>query len=164
MSHEHLPSQTLENPDTNDPDYAPEKLEGINEAAASAVYVLSDAIKGNRHHGIAETSKGLRGIVEGSIPGGKVEGLFDGSTLEDINITLHGEDGEHVVRIEKPESGRPMIYLDDIPATAEDMPSVVGVIEQIKAEREAENQEEPVIEEADDEDEQAKKNSGDMVA
>lgn len=137
MKHEHSPSPTLDNSENDNHEYAPEKLEGIDQAAAGAVYILKD---GNGRKGVAETSKGLREVTTGSIPGGDVEGQAEHGVLKDIYINLQGEDGEHTVQIENPEASHPIIYLDGQPATAEDMPSVVGVIEQIKAERQAQRE------------------------
>lgn len=136
-NHEILSIQNSEQ-DTENSEYIPNKLEGIDQAASGAAAVLEDAIDGNRKIGVSETDRGLRGIVEAPVPGGSITGLFDGQSLDQITIAINGEDGqEHVVRIDKPESVNPMLFLDDTPATAEDLPSVVAVIEQIKAEREA---------------------------
>lgn len=137
MSHETFPSPTLDTNETDNPEYAPEKLQGIDQAAAGAIYILKD---GNGRKGVSETDKGLREVTTGSIPGGNVEGQAEHGVLKDIYINLQGEDGEHTVQIENPESSHPIIYLDGQPATAEDMPSVVGVIEQIKAERQAQRE------------------------
>lgn len=141
---ESFPSQNTEADDQNQ-EYSPDKLEGVDEAAASATSVLESSIEGKRHIGVSDTERGLRGIVEAPTPGGSVTGLFDGNKLDQIKITLHSEDGtEHIVEIDKPESETPRINLDNTPATAVDMPSVVAVINQIKADRKAmqENDEE----------------------
>lgn len=129
------------NPDLenkHEDEYQPEKLEGVDKAAAGALNVIEEAIKGERHVGVSDTERGLRGIVDAPVPGGYVIGLFDNAQLDQIEITLDGESGDgHTVRIDKPESGSPVIYLDGVPAIAEDMPSIVTVIEQINTEREA---------------------------
>lgn len=138
MSHHEIPSSIPNREYIERPEYAPEKLEGVDQAAAGAVSVLEEAINGERHIAVSETERGLRGVVEASVPGGRVRGLFANQQLDQIEIALQSEDGnEHVVRIDKPESGSPMLYLDGVPANAEDMPSVAAVIDQIKAEREA---------------------------
>lgn len=119
--------------------YAPEKLEGIDRVAANAVEVLKEAMGGSRRVGISETDRGLQGIVEAPVPDGNVAGFFEGDKkLDRIVLSLSGENGkEHIITIDKPESGSPMLYLDGTPANAEDLPSVAAVIEQIKVERQA---------------------------
>lgn len=124
-----------DNTESLDSNYGPEDLENIDRAVAVAIGIIQEAMRGDRRMDTSETGRGLRGFVDANVPGGNIKGFFEGISLDLVTISLEGDDGkEHPLTINKPESNTPTIYLDGQSASGEALPSVVSVLEQIKAE------------------------------
>lgn len=120
------PQEQTERLDLEDsyPEYSVEELEGMDDAAGHAADMVEAAVKnGGVHHEVTHTSRGLRGRVAD----GGVEALFDGNTLEQVNITIGSGDSQHVVTIDQVEAD-PVILLDGKPIDPSDIPSAQAVV------------------------------------
>lgn len=153
-----VPQETEDQPEAQEqdaPEYSPDDLDGIDSAAAAASEVIVQAIDSNRtNREVVETSEGLRGYVHDTFSGGTLEGLFEGSTLRRVNLLLSDGEGQRELSIVDPESAHPQLLLDGQHVNPEDVPSAMAVIDAVRDERSAQ-QEQPVVSEeaADPEDE-----------
>lgn len=142
---EKLPTTSnVEDPEHNEDEVTPEQLEHLQEAADGASIVLQTAmLNGEPREGTVETAEGLRGFIESTIPGGRVEGLYSGTgkdaELKEINLFLEGGNGTYdTVSVELKEGGQVEFYANGERVQPEQVPAVVAMVEQIQQEQAAE--------------------------
>ncbi|HEY1085971.1 MAG TPA: hypothetical protein VGE34_04585 [Candidatus Saccharimonadales bacterium] len=136
-----------ENKDAQDlaPRYSTEELGNIENAATSTENILENALKnGEPRSSVTETDRGVKGVIDTSVPGGSMEATFNGigedAELEEIDIMLE-EDSDgmtHDIAVKHMDMPPPEIFVDGALVQPQDIPAVEAVIEQIQQEQEAE--------------------------
>lgn len=126
------------------PEYSADDLGSIEQAAESTIGVLESALKnGEPRSSVIETDRGMKGVVDASVPGGSMEATFngfgEGAEPEEIYIRLdEGQDGtSHGIAVKHMDMPPPEIFVDGTPVPPQDIPSVKAVIEQIQQEQNA---------------------------
>jgi hypothetical protein len=140
--------------DDDQPDYSPEEMAQLNAATTGVIDILNGAPKSN--NSTVETNEGIKSLVEGTVPGGNVIGLFgenDGHENVLQSVILHLEPGQdgmpHAISVQGIDTSRPEILVDGKPVPPELIPGVADVIAQIQQEQADQENEAPITDTAD---------------
>lgn len=125
--------------DIEDVDYSPEDLQHLDQATDAAAEIIRWSLTSEASNNkTIETSEGIRGYVSNTFAGGSVDGLFDGSKLDQVGINLeNGEESKHlsIQGLEDGEESR--VFIDGELVNAVEIPAVQRVVDAIRQEMSA---------------------------